>query len=147
MTQPSTQPRPTAPEFDTRHSELAVDDDDPGFSYLLKDYLLSAGPLRCALYANGDDFLREYHAGDERKIILDYEFAEGRGGLEILKRIRDINPLAVVIMVSAQDDLEKAVETLRHGASDYFLKTNKTVFANILCSLAKINAMERNKMN
>ena len=147
MTQPSTHRQAIAQDSDTRNSELAVIDDDPGFSYLLKDYLLAAGPLRCALYANGNDFLRSYHAGDDRKIILDYEFAEGPGGLEILKRIKDINPLAVVIMVSAQDDLEKAVETLRHGASDYFLKTNKTVFANILCSLAKIDAMERNKMN
>jgi len=43
--------------------------------------------------------------------------------------------------------LEKAVETLRHGATDYFLKTNKTVFANILCSLKKINEMEKNKLN
>jgi DNA-binding NtrC family response regulator len=147
MTQYNPQPKETNAEHDAGRSELVIVDDDPGFSYLLKDYLLSAGSIRSALFSNGHDFLRDYRAGDTRKIILDYEFSAGPGGLEILKRIREINPLAVVIIVSAQDDLERAVETLRCGATDYFLKTNKTVFANILCSLDKIQTLERNKMN
>jgi DNA-binding NtrC family response regulator len=52
-----------------------------------------------------------------------------------------------VIIVSAQDNLEKAVETLRKGATDYFVKTNKTVFANVFCSLVKLREMEKNKLN
>ena len=93
------------------------------------------------------DFLKGYRNSDSRKIILDYEFDKGPNGLEVLKKIKMINPLAVVIVVSGQDDLEKAVETLRQGATDYFVKTNKTVFANILCSLIKIKEMEKNKLN
>lgn len=55
--------------------------------------------------------------------------------------------MAVVIIVSGQDDLEKAIDTLRNGATDYFLKTNKTVFANIQSSLKKAIEMEKNKWN
>jgi DNA-binding NtrC family response regulator len=128
-------------------SQVIIVDDDPGFSFMLKDYLLTAGEMRCELFKSGGDFLKGYRNSDPRKIILDYEFDGGPNGLAVLKKIKMINPLAIVIIVSGQDDLEKAVETLRSGATDYFLKTNKTVFANILCSLVKIKEMEKNKMN
>ena len=147
MMQPLTQLLESGLEQATGNSEIAIVDDDAGFSFMLKDYLMTSGNIRCALYTDGDAFLKDYHAGDTRRIILDYEFSNGPNGLSILKKIKDINHRAVVIVVSGQDDLEKAVETLRYGATDYFLKTNKTVFANILCSLSKISEMERNKLN
>ena len=128
-------------------SNVIIVDDDPGFSFMLKDYLLTAAEIRCELYKSGTAFLKAYKNNDTRKIILDYEFTEGPNGLEVLQKVKKLNPLAVVIVVSGQDDLEKAVETIRKGATDYFLKTNKTVFANILCSLIKIKEMEKNKLN
>ena len=128
-------------------AEIIIVDDDQGFSFMLKDYLLASGELKSELYKNGNEFLKNYRKDDTRKIILDYEFQEGPNGLVVLQQIKKLNPLAAVIIVSGQDDLEKAIETLRNGASDYFLKTNKTVFANILCSLMKISEMEKNKLN
>jgi DNA-binding NtrC family response regulator len=128
-------------------TEIVIVDDDPGFSFMLKDYLLSNAALKAELFSNGGDFLKKYKTSDTRRIILDYEFDKGPNGLAVLEKIKKLNPLAVVIIVSAQDNLEKAVETLRKGATDYFVKTNKTVFANILCSLIKISEMEKNKWN
>jgi len=131
----------------TVDTEIVIVDDDPVFSMMLQDYLLSSENLKCELFLNGNDFLKNYKANDVRKIILDYEFREGPDGLFILEKIKALNPLASVIIVSAQDNLEKAVETLRKGATDYFVKTNKTVFANVLCSLLKLREMEKNKLN
>jgi DNA-binding NtrC family response regulator len=147
MQKPVEQFKEVSIDEDTGESQVIIVDDDPGFSFMLKDYLLTAAELRCQLYKTGTDFLKKYRNNDTRKIILDYEFNEGPNGLAVLQKIKKINPLAVVIVVSGQDDLEKAVETIRNGATDYFLKTNKTVFANILCSLIKIKEMEKNKLN
>jgi DNA-binding NtrC family response regulator len=147
MQKPVEQFKEVSIDEDTGESQVIIVDDDPGFSFMLKDYLLTAAELRCQLYKSGTEFLKKYRNNDTRKIILDYEFNEGPNGLAVLQKIKKINPLAVVIVVSGQDDLEKAVETIRNGATDYFLKTNKTVFANILCSLIKIKEMEKNKLN
>ncbi len=127
--------------------EIYIVDDDPAFSFMLKDYILSAMEMESKHFTNGTEFLKKYKANDSRKIILDYEFSEGPNGLLVLQKIKELNPTAVVIVVSGQDDLEKAIDTLRNGATDYFLKTNKTVFANIQCSLKKIIEMEKNKWN
>jgi len=134
-------------DVETEKTDLIIIDDDPGFSFMLKDYLLTSAGLNSELFSSGDKFLDSYKATDRRKIILDYEFDTGPNGLVVLQKIKALNPLATVIIVSGLDDLEKAVETLRNGATDYFLKTNKTVFANILCSLQKINEMEKGKLN
>ena len=141
------QPRETTFKVADSNMDIAIIDDDPGFSFMLKDFLYSESQWECQIFSNGDDFLKTYASNDSRRIVLDYEFSDGPQGLTILKKIKSINPMATVIMVSGQDDLEKAVETLRQGATDYFLKTNKTVFANVACSLKKIVAMEKNKLN
>jgi len=147
MPKPTEQAQDVTIENASDESEVIIIDDDPGFSFMLKDYLLTSGEMKSELFASGNAFLAGYKSGDSRKIILDYEFNEGPNGLVVLQKIKALNPMAVVIVVSGQDDLEKAVETLRKGATDYFLKTNKTVFANILCSLMKIKEMEKNKWN
>ena len=147
MLQYTEQPKEVVFDESENDMDIAIVDDDPGFSFMLKDYLYSNAQWKCGLYSHGEDFLKTYSSSDSRRIILDYDFVDGPQGIEILQRIKAINPMSVVIMVSAQDDLEKAVETLRFGATDYFLKTNKTVFANVACSLQKIVEMERNKWN
>lgn len=126
--------------------DVAIIDDDPLFSLMLQDYLLTSD-MRSELFSNGKLFIENYKKNDTRKIILDYEFSEGPDGLSILQNIKSMNPMANVIIVSGQDNLEKAVEILRKGATDYFLKTNHTVFANILCSLMKIKEIEKNRLN
>ena len=128
-------------------NKIIIIDDDESFSFMLKDYLLTSMQLNSELFSNGNDFLIKYKSNDNRKIILDYEFKEGPNGLVVLQKIKAINPMAIVIIVSGQDDLEKAIKMLRNGATDYFIKTNKTVFANITCSLKKIGEMEKNKLN
>ncbi len=147
MSQPIEQPSKINPETGADKSEVIIIDDDQSFSFMLKDYLQSTLDIKSELFTNGNDFLSKYKSNDSRKIILDYEFDVGPNGLVVLQLIKEINPLAIIIVVSAQDDLEKALETIRQGATDYFLKTNKTVFANIVSSLLKLKELEKNKLN
>lgn len=128
---------------------IAIVDDNQSFSLILSDYLLDECNLHSKKYTNGNDFLSDYKAGDDRIIILDYDFGKDNGpnGLVILKRIKEINPIARVIMVSGQDNLEVAIETMRQGAADYFIKTNKTVFPTIVCSILKLIDIEKMRYN
>ncbi|MCC6501766.1 MAG: sigma-54-dependent Fis family transcriptional regulator [Deltaproteobacteria bacterium] len=44
------------------------------------------------------------------------------GGLDFLKAIREINPEALVIMITAYASVETAIEAMKAGAHDYFIK-------------------------
>jgi DNA-binding NtrC family response regulator len=59
-------------------------------------------------------------------ILLDMNFSKdttsGKEGFEWLKQIRERDPRAVVIMITAFGDVEMAVRALKEGATDFILK-------------------------
>ncbi|MBL0105661.1 MAG: response regulator [Bacteroidetes bacterium] len=134
---------------DNAKPSIVLIDDDVAFSAMLSEFLRSEMNMKTDMYLNGRHFLEDYKATDTRIIILDYDFSnvDGPDGLTVLKEIKKVNPFALVIMVSGQDNVEIAVETLRVGASDYFYKLNKTVFPNILSSIIKLLEIEKKRLN
>jgi DNA-binding NtrC family response regulator len=105
----------------------------------------------------GEDInIRTFHTGEEflkqlsKKpciILLDYylnsTYKDAMNGLEILKRINFINPEAKVIILSSQDKMEIAVDTIKHGACDYIVK-NENVFLRV--KLSVINTADALRM-
>ncbi|MFM9056136.1 MAG: response regulator [Bacteroidota bacterium] len=128
---------------DTERTQLILVDDESWFRELLSEYLYEHCLMRTEQDASSSKFMQEYKEGDNRIILLDYEFTNDVNGLTVLKHIRQVNRFAPVIMLSGQDDLEAAIETLRLGAADYFVKTNKTMFANVLSSIIKLMELDR----
>ncbi len=70
-------------------------------------------------------------------ILLDMNFTKdaisGKEGFETLKRILEIDPLAVVLFITAYGDAEKAVKAIKAGATDFILKPwqNEKLLATI----------------
>lgn len=54
-------------------------------------------------------------------VVLDLRLADG-DGLEVLRKIRSVNPLAPVIVLTGYASMDTAEEALRLGASDYLHK-------------------------
>src|SRR5690554_126138 len=69
-------------------------------------------------------FLVNNHSYDV--ILLDMNFTEdttsGKEGFHWLKQIKEIDPKAVVILITAFGDVEMAVQALKEGATDFILK-------------------------
>ena len=68
------------------------------------------------------DFLREHPS--ETILILSDINMPGMSGLELLRRIRDINPMPppTVMMITAYGNPEKQSEAMRLGADDFLNK-------------------------
>jgi|OpeIllAssembly_1097287.scaffolds.fasta_scaffold02015_4 DNA-binding NtrC family response regulator len=47
---------------------------------------------------------------------------EGMNGLEVLRRVKDIDPDVAVVMITAYGSIATAIEAMKNGASDYMLK-------------------------
>ena len=74
-------------------------------------------------------------------VILDYHLdsidKNAVNGLETLDRIKDINPLIPVIMLSSQDKIEVAVNCMKHQAFDYIVKS-ETAFIRLQKAITTI---------
>ncbi|MCE3280269.1 MAG: response regulator receiver protein [Bacteroidetes bacterium] len=123
---------------------LFLVDDDKMFltslSHQLKTMVKPESVIKT--FSTGEEFLKQLKR-EPSVIILDYylnsSYKDAMNGLEVLKRIMSINPDAKVIILSSQDKMEVAVDTIKHGAYDYIVK-NENVFLRTKLSI--INAMD-----
>src|SRR5512133_1946906 len=74
-------------------------------------------------------------------ILLDMNFTKdaisGQEGFTWLERILEIDPMAVVVFITAYGDAEKAVRAIKSGATDFILKPwqNEKLLATISSSV------------
>jgi two-component system response regulator AtoC len=84
------------------------------------------------LSLNADYLVKGFHTAKEflknlddtpDVVTLDYGLPD-MDGIEVLSKIKTYNPNIEVIVISAQANVETAVDLLKHGASDYLVKEN-----------------------
>ncbi len=99
---------------------LLLIDDEPR---LAEDFLTLTGEEFHLLTAkSGEDGLRLFSQVSPDLVLLDLKLGRGIDGLETLKRLKRLAPEVPVIMVTAHDSYETAVQAGRLGAAHYCSK-------------------------
>jgi DNA-binding NtrC family response regulator len=104
--------------------KIFVVEDDPFYGELIKRHLSLNPEYEVYLFKSGREMLANLHKKPD-VITLDYALPD-MTGLEVLKKVKSFNKEIPVIVVSAQEDVNTAVELLRLGAYDYFVKDDHT---------------------
>jgi len=64
-------------------------------------------------------------------ILLDYQLDDGTtdqmNGIEVLKKVKEINPEVEVVMLSGHEKVEIVTNSLKAGAYDYVVKNESTI--------------------
>lgn len=95
-------------------------DDEQAISKLLSYWLKEKWGYEIEVLGTGEEVLKKLYQKPDL-ILLDI-MLPGMDGLEVLKRIKQIDEHLPVIMLSAQGKVEVALESLKFGAYDYFPK-------------------------
>ncbi len=98
---------------------ILVVDDDPGVHESFQAAL--AGAYDLVFASSGDEALATLASKDVNLVLLDVRMP-GMDGIEVLRRIRELNDAAEVIVVTAVHSLKTAVEAIKLGAFDYVTK-------------------------
>ena len=99
---------------------IFIVDDEQAISKLLTYWVKDKWKYDTEAFSNGEDILRRLSAKPDL-ILLDI-MLPGMDGIEVLKRVKQLDENIPVIMLSAQGSIEVAVDALRLGAFDYFPK-------------------------
>lgn len=76
-------------------------------------------------------------------ILLDIMLT-GKNGIEILKEIKELDPFVEIIMISALDNLDTAVDAMKLGAYDYLTKPfNHVKLINLIENILKIKQLTK----
>src|ERR687895_2009597 len=83
--------------------------------------LLEAEGYRVSAAPSAEAALEAFAAGDVAATLTDIRMA-GMDGLALLDRIKDVDPEALVVVMTAYSSVDSAVAALRKGAYDYVTK-------------------------
>ena len=99
---------------------VVVIDDDASQRNILSGFLVKAG---CSVISceNGTQCIDKVRKQYVDVVITDFRMP-GMDGLEVLKKVKDINPEIQVILMTAYGTVEDAVEAMKNGAWDYLSK-------------------------
>jgi DNA-binding NtrC family response regulator len=104
----------------TKTARVLVADDEPSIRFVLRETLESAGH-RVVDVDSGDAAL-EALAGDGFEVAFFDIRMPGLSGLELLDRVGTLGSDLAVVIITAQNTFENAVEAMKRGALDYLVK-------------------------
>jgi len=105
------------------HYKVFIVEDNVLYARVLKKQLTEDN-LQVKVFHNGTDFI---NCLDEKPdvVTLDYTLPD-MTGKEVLAKIQEKQPNTQVIVISAQDSIDTAIELMKNGAYDYIMKAPDT---------------------
>ena len=118
---------------------ILIVDDEPMQREMLREHLSQMSNFEIHAFGTGEECLAAAKIRTPTIVFLDYnlnsEVKDAMNGIEVLQEIKEIYPETDVVMISGQDKIEVAVNSIKHGAFDYIVKgegafhrAEKTVF-------------------
>jgi two-component system response regulator FixJ len=96
-----------------------IDDDDAVRSSL--EFLLRTAKIDVRTYESATAFLSQLKAGERGCIVTDVRMPE-MGGIELLRRLKEMSIELPVIVITGHGDVSLAVEAMKAGAIDFLEK-------------------------
>jgi DNA-binding NtrC family response regulator len=107
----------------TQKGIIHIIDDEPIIHEVLGDLLTTEG-YKVESSLSGEDALTKHSPQSFDLILLDL-LMPGMNGMEVLKKLKKIDPNAVIIIITAYASVESAISAMKIGAFDYIQKPFK----------------------
>lgn len=127
--------------------KILIIEDDMDMSLLLKRFLTKNG-FEVEAVANGKNGIASFSANQTDLVLCDYRLGDMEG-VEVLKKIKDVEPTVPFIIMTGYSDIRTAVNVMKMGAFEYLTKpllpdetlqiikralSGSTPFANVFAS-------------
>ena len=116
-------------------TKLLVIDDEPAFLDVLKMVMVREG-YEVMTAQSGKEGLKVFVEQKPKLVLTDIRMA-GIDGIEVLRRIKELDNQAEVIVITGRGDMDSAVAALQHGASDFIAKPVQGEILNLALERAK----------
>lgn len=100
--------------------KILIIEDDIDMILLLKRFLIKNG-YEVETVANGKNGISSFETNQTDLVLCDYRLGDMEG-IEVLKKIKDIEPSVPFIIMTGYSDIRTAVNVMKMGAFDYLAK-------------------------
>ena len=102
-------------------AHLLLIDGDPELLSQKVHHVFPATAHRVEIASTGEEGLRRLADAPPEVVLLDLRLPD-QSGLDVLRKVRQIDPRIPVVFVTVARSADSAIEAMRHGAFDYLLK-------------------------
>jgi DNA-binding NtrC family response regulator len=102
-------------------SKLLLIDDEADVQYSFQR-IFNSPEIELTTASNGEEGLKIIPKLKPDLVLMDIRMGTGMTGLETLRRIRQVEPKLLVILMTAYGTTQAAIEAMKLGAYDYLLK-------------------------
>mgnify|MGYP001166003007 FL=1 len=127
--------------------KIFVVDDDVFTSAIFKQHLQNLGYNDITCFSSGTLCLNHLQERPDI-ILLDHEMGD-LTGFDVLIKIKRFDPNIYVVMVSGQEDMMTAIDSLKYGAFDYIIKGDDTTYkiTKVMERIGEIHRLIQQKKN
>lgn len=132
----------------SRKYNYLLADDEPNIRKILSDMLAIHPNTQSVFTAKDGEKALQIYMNNPIDIVVTDVLMPQISGLELIKKIREINPEATIMIISASSNLDIVREALRNGAYDYIIKpfTIDDIMFSINRIIERLRLLEEKKL-
>lgn len=129
----------------TNDPVIYVVEDNKLYNSLVVKHLNNNGFKNVFPFLSGEESLISLLVQKPDIVIQDY-YLEGMNGIDVMKKLKAKYPEAEFIFLSAQENMEVTIKTMKHGAFDYVIK-DEAAMEKLVDRINRIVAIRKLKQN
>ena len=107
------------------NASVFVVEDEPMYCAMLERAIANEGYTNTTCFSSGEEVVKELYRMPDI-VLLDHSLSGELSGLDVLRKIKSLNPDIHVIFISAQEKMNIALQALRYGAFDYVIREGRS---------------------
>jgi len=129
---------------------IYVVEDNLIFNTMVCQHLKNQNFTNIKSFVAGNDCIRAVLNGENPDIVIQDYFLDDSNGIDVLKAIKKRCKNAEFIFLTANKDIEVAIDCIKYGVSDYIIKDKSDVLKKLVNKVNKVSkvifARRRDKM-
>jgi len=120
---------------------IYVVEDNKLYHKLVVDFLQKQGLKKVKSFYKGQDCLDAVKKGEHPDIVIQDYHLEDSTGIAVLQAVKKRSKRSEFIFLTANEDMEVAVNSIKYGAYDYIIKDNDIALKKVYSKIGKISKM------
>jgi DNA-binding NtrC family response regulator len=132
--------------MDAKKSMLIfVVEDNLLFNKMVCEHLKKQNYTNLKSFVSGNECINAVMKGEHPDIVIQDYFLDDMNGLDVLKAVKKQSKKSEFIFLTANEDIEVAVNSMKYGALDYIIKEKGDVLARLTDKVNKVTKLILNK--
>lgn len=120
---------------------IYVVEDNNLYNRMVAEFLKKQGFVNVKSFIKGKDCVQAVRGGESPDIVIQDYFLEDMTGIDVLINVKKYRKSAEFVFLTANENMEVAINSIKYGAYDYIIKDNNIAFKKVLNKIGKISRL------